>query len=86
MQVKIPFFVDPKDGKQSVSLTLLVLSFVALLVASTFHIAKVTENTSSLMELFMTCSGLYFARKFSTKDASMQESITKEVTNLQSKE
>jgi hypothetical protein len=56
---------DPKTKEPSVSLTLLCLSFVALLVASTFHISGVVENTSSLLELFYANVALYFGRRFS---------------------
>lgn len=64
---------DPKDSKPSVSLTLMVISFVALLAASTFHLAKLTENTSSLTELFMTTCGLYFGRRIQLKSGNALE-------------
>jgi hypothetical protein len=73
MQIKLPFLVDPKTKEQSVSLSLLVVSFTALLVASTVHLAKLTENTSSLTELFMTCAGLYFSRRVSFKSGNTIE-------------
>lgn len=65
--MKIPFLVDPSTGAESVSLTLLVVSFVALLAAATLHMSQLTENTSALMETFMVTTGLYFGRRYSPK-------------------
>lgn len=67
------WIADPKSKEPSVSLTLLTLSFVALLVASTVHLAGLTDNTSSLTELFVTTAGLYFGRKFTTKSGNAIE-------------
>lgn len=64
------FLTDPKSKAPSVSLTLLVVSFVALLVASTFHISGVTQNTSSLTELFGITASLYFGRRFQDKSGN----------------
>jgi hypothetical protein len=64
------WITDPKTKESSVSLTLMVISFVALLGASTLHISKLTENTSSLTELFVTTAGLYFGRRFQTKSGN----------------
>lgn len=70
---------DPKTKEYSVSLSLMVISFVALLCASTLHLAKMTENTSSLTELFGICTSLYFGRRFQGKSGNTLEgSTTKE--------
>lgn len=61
---------DPKTKEKSVSLSLMFISFVALLVASTFHLSGVTDNTSSLTELFGICTGLYFGRRFQGKSGN----------------
>lgn len=75
---------DPKNGSKSVSLTLLVLSFVALLVASTFHLSGLVQNTSSLTELFGICTSLYFGRRWSnSKDGnSLEAPVTTAVQEL----
>jgi hypothetical protein len=65
---------DPKTKEASVSLSLMVISFTALLAASTLHLAKLTENTSSLTELFVTTAGLYFGRRFQTKSGNSIDS------------
>lgn len=75
-----PWVFDPKTKSESVSLTLLLVSFLIACTAIGLNIAKVTENTSSSAELFMACAGLYFGRKlsfkgsdFGTSDSSSQE-------------
>lgn len=68
---------DPKTKESSVSLTLMVISFVVLLVASTLHIAQLTDNTSSLTELFYATAGLYFGRKFQGKSGNIVDTETK---------
>lgn len=72
----VPYLRDPKTKEPSVSLTLLVLSFMALLVASTFHITGLVENTSGLNELFITTAGLYFGRRIQTKSGNSIETPT----------
>ncbi len=57
------FLRDPKDKQPSVTLTMLVISFLALLSASTLHLSKFTDHTSSLSELFYACCSLYFGRR-----------------------
>lgn len=76
MQFNLPFIIDPKDKMPSVSLTLLVVSFVVLLGASTLHLSKLTENTSSLTELFYACAALYFGRKVQGKSGNTMETKT----------
>lgn len=76
MNIKLPFLVDPKTKEPSVSLSLLILSFSALLLASTVHIAKLTDNTSSLLELFYATCGLYWGRRFQGKSGNILDSAT----------
>jgi hypothetical protein len=65
------WFKDPTNSNQrSVPLTLMLVSFVALLVASTFHLVKMTEHTSSLRELFGVCASLYFGHTWVSKPDS----------------
>jgi hypothetical protein len=56
---------DPKTKEPSVSLTMLVSSFVIALIACGLHMAKVVENISSVTELFYATTALYFGRRFS---------------------
>ena len=64
------WLTDPKTKDKSVSLTLMVVSFVVLLGASTLHLSHITENTSSLLELFYATAGLYLGRKFTGKSGN----------------
>jgi len=70
------FMTDPKTGTPSVSLSMLMLSFVAVLAASVCHMTGLVESTSSLTELFYACAGLYFGRRFQGKSGSVIESST----------
>lgn len=73
MQLNLPFLIDPKDKLPSVSLSLLVFSFVTLIIASILHMAGKINETSSLTELFYACAGLYFGRKFQGKSGNTLE-------------
>lgn len=64
---------DPKDKLPSVSLSLLMFSFVALIIASVLHMTGKINETSSLTELFYACGGLYFGRKFQGKSGNSLE-------------
>lgn len=68
------FITDPKDGKKSVSLTLLVVSFVALLVGCYMELAGKSKGLSGLQELFFTTAALYFSRRVSVKGTSFSVS------------
>ena len=72
----MPYLKDPRTKAPSVSLTLLVLSFLALLIASTFHLSGLVQNTSSLTELFAITSSLYFGRRISTKSGDIIDNPT----------
>lgn len=58
---------DPKTKEQSVSLSMLMVSFVALLVACALNMAEIIKDTSSLTELFFANVALYFGRRFNVK-------------------
>ena len=73
------WITDPKTKERSVSLTLLTISFVALITACLFHSLKKIDNTSSLTELFSITSALYFGRRFVSRTGStLEPSTTKE--------
>lgn len=65
--VRLPLVNDPKSKTPSISYTLLVVSFMYATVAIALNIAKITENTSSAMELFYATAALYFGRALSVK-------------------
>ena len=59
------WITDPTTKQESVSLTLLMVSFSFAIAAAALHLAKVTDNTSTCTELFYSCTALYFGRRFS---------------------
>lgn len=61
------YLTDPKNGLPSVTLTIMMVSFLVAVVAISLNIAKVTDNTSSSMELFLTTAGIYLGRRFTYK-------------------
>lgn len=64
-------FVKKEEGDKSVTLTLLLASFVALLVGAGLEMAGVIKSTSILPELFYANAALYAGRKFQSKTASI---------------
>lgn len=72
------WITDPKTKEKSVSLTLLIASFTVLLGASTLHLSHLTENTSSLLELFYATCALYLGRKFTSKNGTVEAAGTTE--------
>lgn len=77
---------DPKDGKPSVSLTLLMVSFLGVLVAASLQLAKVTDSTSVMTEVFYSTLALYFGRRFTvgskTFTADQASQVEAEVEKL----
>lgn len=69
------FLKEPPKG-QSVSLTLLIVSFIALIIAGSLEMLEIAKSSAVFETLFITCSGLYFGRRVAiSKD---QKEITKE--------
>ncbi len=66
-EINLFWLVDPKTKKVSVSLTMLVISFAALLIGCGLEMAEVTKSTSVLVEIFYANVALYFGRRFSFK-------------------
>ena len=73
------YLIDPKTKSESVSLTLLVITFVAVLVAIGLNIAKLTESTGPVMELFYSVCALYFGRKINIKGNTFSSDQAQEV-------
>lgn len=59
------WITDPQTKLASVSLTMLVVTFVATLVAAGLNMAEVVKDTSCMTELFYANVALYFGRRFS---------------------
>lgn len=54
---------DPKTSKGSVTLTLLMISFVAFLGGNVAETLGYIKSTASLNEMFYTMSAMYFGRR-----------------------
>lgn len=76
----IPWIVDPVSKLASVSLTLVVISFGALLIGAGLEISEVTKTTSVLSETFYGCLATYLGRRLSigTKQFSGDNPTTQE--------
>lgn len=55
---------DPKTKEESISLTLLVVSFIAVLVSGTFQVIGRLESTGPFTELLYSFVALYWGRRF----------------------
>lgn len=58
--------VDPKTGESSVSLTLVVITFLVCLFAMALEMIGIISNTSMTFELFGLACGLYWGRKWTS--------------------
>jgi hypothetical protein len=67
MELSRLFIVDPKTNERSVSLTLMLCSFIIAVVAASLDMAGVVKSTSVSLELFWGTSALYFGRKWSAR-------------------
>ena len=64
------FIKDPKTNTRSASLTLVIVSFTALLIASILQIAEITNSIAALRELFGVTFAAYVGRRVKmTKDS-----------------
>lgn len=64
------FLIDPKTSTPSVSLTLLIISFIGVVVAGALQLAGKTETASVFLELFYANCALYFSRRFTMNGKS----------------
>ena len=62
--------------KQEISLTLMVLSFLLIVGVGILQVLKKVESTGPFKELFLTCCGLYFGRKW-VKSTKTEEKTAK---------
>lgn len=56
---------DPSNNQPSVTLSLLIVSFVAALGASALHAAGQLQSTSSFVEILYSMSAIYLGRRIS---------------------
>ena len=61
--MKLNYFVDPKNDLQSVSLTLLMVSFLLLTVLSVLNALEYVKDVGPMQELFYATAALYFGRR-----------------------
>lgn len=61
---------DPEHNGPSVSLTMMLISFVLVLVCAGLDMAGKVKSTSIILEVFWGTCGLYFGRKFTNKSGS----------------
>lgn len=61
--MKLPVFEDPKSKEPSVSLTILVVSFLGMLAVGGLHVADKISTVSLFPELFYSAVALYFSRR-----------------------
>lgn len=60
----ITFLTKDSTDVKSHSWMLLIISYICLISAGALEMAGVVHTTSVFPELFMTCSALYFGRRF----------------------
>ena len=61
--MRLKYFVDPKTDKESVSLTLMMASFLILVVLSTLKALEHVNYVGAFQELFYATAALYFGRR-----------------------
>ena len=72
------WMVDPKNGKQSVTLTLMIISFILLVAGVIAMIFGKIDSIGPLLELYVTNTVLYYGRraKLKTKNLSVEQEGT----------
>jgi len=66
------YLKDPKNGKGSVSLTLMMTSFAICVTASASFILGHIDTIGPVMELFYSTAALYFGRRFKIKTDKLE--------------
>ena len=64
---------DPKTGQPSVSLGILLLATLVMVIAVGINIAGYAKSTDLVVEFWMGSAGLYWGRKFASKDGAVLE-------------
>lgn len=86
--IPLPTIRDPLTGKGSISLTLVFISFNAVLVGlvGKWSGALGGVDIAQALNLFYACAALYWGRKFQGKDASFGDSENVKTETTQKKE
>jgi hypothetical protein len=63
---------NPSDGKPSVSLSLMVISFAVAMIISILQVFKQVENGGMCLEIFYATSALYFGNKFTARGKQVE--------------
>lgn len=61
--MSLKYFIDPKNKKPSVSLTLMLVSFILLVILSTLKALEHVNSVGAFQELFYATAALYFGRR-----------------------
>lgn len=69
---------DPKEKVPSVSLTMMLASFIIVLIASVLDMMGKVKSTSIILEVFWGTCGLYWGRKFNSKSGNNVEPEAKQ--------
>lgn len=87
--IPLPLARDPKTNAGSVSLTMMLISFVMVLIGLIGKYSKMLEgvDVSQSLNLFIATSALYFGRKL-TRDAkgSVVEAASNETPKTENKD
>lgn len=78
--VPILFWRDEQKKAPSVSLTMMLVSFILCILSLINKAAKVVEgvDVENSLQLFMICAGLYFGRSFGKLKSSEDEKKSEE--------
>jgi hypothetical protein len=80
--IPLPTLTDPKDGRGSVTLTMMVISFNIVAIGLIGKYAKGFDiDMSQANYLFLTTSGLYLGRKFQSDPTKKTVTIEEEKKN-----
>jgi len=76
---RLPWIMDPKTRKQSISLTLLVITFILLIILGVLQVFDIIKVLGPFKELFYATIGLYWGRRL--KIANKEYGLTDKVNN-----
>jgi hypothetical protein len=66
------WMTNPVDGKPSVSLTMMFVSFLVAMVISILQVFKAVDAGGMSLEIFLATSALYFGNKFTARGKTME--------------
>lgn len=68
------YLIDPKDGKPSVSLTMMVVGLVLIIASGVAQVLGAISSLGPFPELFYSSVALYFGRRFSIAGKTYESS------------